>query len=266
MTNLLIATPILSDAGSYTDPGTTGTGVANLSSMQPGEAFLISGNSGHFHLDLGSAQAIDLFMAIHKDTTTALTWRIRGATSEANLTAGPGYDSGVISVYATGSRPTNYAASEPLTAVKYLTSAQTFRWWRIDFNDTGATNYSIGRVYFSKAWIPAINISFPWDEGFIDMAIRSRAQGAQTFAKNMGRLRVINFNLDFESESDMYTNAHEIDRLRGAAKDVLVVRDAAATTHLHQQTIYGLMTDLRPIVNTNFDIYSKPYRVEELTV
>lgn len=264
MSNLALLTPALSDAGVISDPGPTGVGVANLLTMQPGEAFVASTVNCAFDLDLGSAKVIDGVMALHFGTTTSLTWRIRGATSQANLTASPGFDSGVVSAYATGSRPTGYAAADSLTAYRLLSPSQNFQWWRINFADA-VSLYSIGRIYFAKMWQPAVNIQFNWQLGWLDVGIRNRALGGQTFTKDLGRLRYMEFEAAFESESELYTNSHEIDRLRGETKDVFVVRDPAATTFLHSQSIYGLMTGLKPIVNPFFQNYAKSYRIEELT-
>jgi hypothetical protein len=86
------------------------------------------------------------------------------------------------------------------------------------------------------------------------------------FAKAQGRSRYLTMSLDFQSEDELYNNAFEIDRLRGQTRDIFVSRDVAATTHQHRQSLYGLCSELQPIINPALELFSKTYRIEELIV
>ena len=153
-----------------------------------------------------------------------------------------------------------------LHSIDWQAAGNSFRWWRIDVSD-GANpdgKFRAGRAYIAKAFQPAKNLIFNWPLGWIDDSLVEKALGGQLYPLERPPRRSIDFALSSLTEAEAFAEAFEFDRLRGNAKDVLAIRDPDATTYLHTQTIYGLMTGFRPIINRAFDLYEKTYRIEEL--
>lgn len=95
MGNPIIGVPI-SDSATLTGSGAAaGAPYTNLQRMMPGKVYSTSGGAPYYiEMDLASAMEWNAaFLGFHTASSTAL-WRVRAATSQANLTASPGFDSG----------------------------------------------------------------------------------------------------------------------------------------------------------------------------
>jgi hypothetical protein len=263
MARILIADGEDIDAATVTAENEVATLPAtNLQTMQPSETWRTSDATDTFIVaDLGAALAVDIVALLKTNLTAAATWRVRGATSEANLTAAPGYDSTAVGFW-----PESGLAGQAVSGFLYLDPAQSFRWWRIDLSDAANPDgyLEAGRLYIDAAWRPARNLSFNWQLGWIDDGEPRHARGGQIHPEVVPRRRRLRFSLDYLTEAEAAT-AYDLDRRRGRSADVLVLRDPAHATQLHRQSVYGLMTVLEPAVNTRFNVYSHRYDVEELT-
>ncbi len=262
--SIVLATPKLSDAATLSTTGTVASSLplTNLQAMQPEACCRFTSLSGmEITADLGAAAAIDTVWLGYTNATSAATWRVRAASSQAGLTSSPGYDSGSVSVWPAS----GLDDWDKVGGLLWLSAAQTYRWWRIDIADAAnpAGYFDIGRLYLADAW-NAGGIMFGWSIGFLDDSPVERARGGQMHPSERPRRREAAFTLRGKSEADMYANAFALDQLRGRSKDVLAVRNPTQTTFLQHQTIYGLMTALRPIVNTTYNVFRKQYRIEEL--
>lgn len=264
MARIKICSPERSDAATLTaSQEVAGMVVSNLQSLPPTDVWRTADIAGAYVVaDLGAAYAIDVVGMLYTNATSAATARVRGADTEANLTAAPGYDSGTVN-----HRPVDASAlwgRSPF--LHFPTTAQSYRWWRVDIADAanGDGYYQAGRLYLSSAWVPSVNAQYGWDMVFVDAAGIDRVAGGAGIPREVGRFRQMRFNLDFLEEAEIYDNAFRLDRLRGTAKDVLVVMDSDDTARLLDQTIYGVLRGLRPIVNTAFSVFQKGYVIEEL--
>jgi hypothetical protein len=214
--------------------------------------------------DLGTASAVNLIALIAHSATADATWRIRGADTEADLTAAPGYDSGDVTMWPSTGRPSGWTK---LTSLHLPDSAQTYRWWRIDITDAANPDgfLDIGRLYIAAAWQPLRNLAFGWQLAWVDPSEQQRSQGGAVYVRELPSYRRIDFELRYASEDDYYDNGFELERLIGRKKDILVVPDPAATKHLHRKMIYGVRGDVLPgAVNQSLNIYATKFSVEEL--
>lgn len=268
---IVIATPKLSDAGTITAGSEAAAMPAsNLLRQQPGDRWRAEDlSSAWLQLDLGSATAINLIWLGYTNASSAATWRIRAASTEAGLTGGsPGYDSGALDHWPTTGLDDWLSTYPGFThAYKWLgTSAQTFRYWRIDISDSANADgyYQAGRLYLANAWQPTRNIAYGWNVGWADPSDTVRAASGAGFSNRLRRYRELRFSLPFLSEDEMYSNAAAIDRLRGASGDMLVIPKPETPARFMDQAIYGLSRDLRPIVQARTSIFQKPYLIEEL--
>tara|TARA_R110002096_G_scaffold172484_2_gene346170 strand:- start:4017 stop:4823 length:807 start_codon:yes stop_codon:yes gene_type:complete len=267
MGNTVISNPAIVDAATITaGSALANMPVTNLLRTQPKDRWRSDDlNNLYLVVDLGSAQAINLIALLFHNATQSATWRIRAATSEANLTAAPGYDSTAVNMW----DATWPSDEDPVHSITWLgSSPETYQWWRIDVSDlSNPDNYfQVGRLYIDNAWqLPANkNIEYGWELRFIDPATKSRSKAGQLYAESAQRWRQIIMSINFQSEDEMYDNVYELIRRRGISKDIFVIRDPDATKHLIRQSIYGQLAQMPPIANTRTNIFRSRFIIEEM--
>lgn len=245
--------------------------LANLQNMQPGlkARTTDASTNTYFVIDFtsaGGAVAVNLVALIATNLSASATIRIRGATSEANLTAAPGYDSGSISAWPTSGRPTDEGLTA-WTVLKKLSNTTAYVWWRIDFSDaSNADGYlEFGRAIPAPiAFNPAINFQYDWGANHAPADVVIRSPFGPT--KTQKRLDVRSFDLPFGflTEAEMWTQLAQLRRLRGLASDVVVCLDHEATDYLHHYTIHGLLGAPIEIRNPDFSIFAARVPITEL--
>lgn len=266
MAKIIIAGSQISDAGTLEDSSTVAANypLANLLLLQPGRKARFSTPAAvYVVLDLGSAQAITFAALVNHNGSATGTWRVRGATSEANLTAAPGYDSGGSdSLYPVTGKPDADVQHSFLSF-----AAQTYRWWRIDIDDTSnADGYvDLGRIILANAWAPEVNFAFGAGIGWLDPSNIDQGVGGHLYPNERPKHRVMTLPLNFQTESDMLGGLYELQRKVGASRDVFVVLDKEDTTHLHRRMLQGLLLGTTaPLSLDTFQRYSTSLRIEEL--
>lgn len=271
MARILIATTEKSDAGTLTGGGSLAESlpITNLQTQQPGEvARWLSLSGMSLVLDLLEAAAINLVALLAHNGTADATWQIRAAAAAGDLVSAPGYDSGVVSMWTAAGRPPGYAG-EKLPSLHYLAAAQTFRYWRIDMADAAnpAGYFEAGRLVIDAAWAPARNLRHEWEIGHIDPSESERAARGHLWpGPDSNTAREWDFAIRGLSEDDVFAGGYEIARKRGARKDVLAARNPELTTHLHRNTVYGLLSPPGKIRRIAHDWYEQPYRLSEFPI
>lgn len=258
MSNAVLASPELSDAGTITGPASVGDlTISNLQKRSLFQSYRTETLNGVIDVDLGSAQTIDTIALIaHNSTASGTVIISAGSTSAA-------------SDFTTGSLNLVTGADQGLPGNLFfekLTTAQTYRFWKIDYNDTGNPDayFQIGRLYLSNAFQPDVNLAYGYSQSFKDLSRVRRTRSGEAVPLIRDPYRKVEFTLDFGSQDEMYNSLFEFDRLRGKSKDVLFVKDPAETTHFQRQYVYGLFTDLQPIIHSNFSRFRKRFIIEEI--
>lgn len=231
--------------------------------MQGGEVWRATDlNNAYVTIDFGSAKEINLIALLFTNASSAATWRVRAAATEADVTASPAYDSGSNTLWPT----TGLDDWDTVNAILFLSTSQTYRYWRIDVSDTGNSDGYIeaGRLYMANAWQSTRGQAFGWSIGWEDESPKPQAIGGQTYPVRRTPRRILNMSINFLQETEIYNNAFQIDRLRGQARDILFIVDPDKSARLQDQTVYGLVQEFAPVVNPTFNIFEKRYRVEEL--
>ncbi|GAB4373865.1 MAG: hypothetical protein Kow00114_36070 [Kiloniellaceae bacterium] len=239
--------------------------LSNLLTIQPGEKTRFSTPAAaHVVVDLGAARAVDTVALIAHNASAAGTWRVRGATSEANLTASPGYDSGAgVSLWPASGKPDANIHHSFLR----LGSAQSYRWWRVDIADAGNADgyFQLGRLLIAGAWAPAVNYSFGADIGWVDPSPIDEGVGGHSFPLEREKHRVFNLPFRFQTKADAWGQAYELQRKRGGSKDVFAVLDPDEDEYLHVVMVHGLLRGtITSISNDFFQRYSFTLRIKEL--
>lgn len=215
--------------------------VTNLQGPSPSKVWRSAGlSSVYITIDFGAATAVDTLAMVNVNWTTSATWRLRLATSEANLTGGPGYDSTALTPWPGSVKPTeDWNQHAPLMR---LPSTQTFRWARIDLADAGnADGYlEAGALLLGLA----VTVAYQSFEGYAfgdDPAsiVRYTDYGRSLVElRDSPRVKAIPFGV--LAAADVKAGLGAMVRERGVAKPFLVCLDPDGTTDLHVDTIYGL--------------------------
>ena len=265
MGNVLLANPALSDAATLLAVGNEVATLpaTNLFKRLPGLVTRTSGLSNiYWELDLGSAQAIDLVFLAAPNASASAQWQIRGATSQANLTAAPGYNSALIDMTPAKNVPASWKTRP---AVLFF-GPETYRYWRVDVSDgsnpDGQGDY--GRLYLSKAWQASLNMEYGFNMGWIDPSKVARAIDGTPYIDTRPRRR--EFNLEFTDlpRTEILANPFTTDRTLGIAGDHLLVLDPDLMATMPEYVVYGRMAELGQLTNVNLDIWSRRVRFEEI--
>lgn len=237
---------------------------ANLIGPSPSKVWRSSGLSTvYVVIDLGAATAIDMVSMVNVNWTTSATWRIRGATSESNLTASPGYDSTAVTPWPGGTKPTeDWNQHAPF---RQLGSTQTYRWWRIDITDAGNTDgyLEAGALLIGAAVTVTYNSIRGWQFGDDPASIvQYTAYGRSVVdPRDNPRIKAIPFSA--LPRADVMAGLGAMLRERGVAKPFLTVVDPSATTYLHVNTIYGLRVGAWSVEQAHYELFTTGLRIKE---
>jgi hypothetical protein len=252
MNNLIFTTPTLSDKAIIS--GTAGFGDNSLANLQTKSLAKIyrSGQVCDIEIDFGVATEID-FISLIKHNGTG-TVRVRAGSTD---TYGD-YDSGALNLITGG----NVGYDNNLFAIKI--AAQTYRYWRLEVVNSGLDYFQAGRIYLSKAFQPRINASYGYQEGFIDNSRKNRTISGDEVSTKRTPLKMVDFTMNFLSSEEMYGSLYDIEKTRGATKDVLIIRDIEETTYFQKQYIYGTIDELNTVTIASFGVFQKGYKITEL--
>lgn len=240
----------LSDASTVTLAASHESGdrtAAKLQNIDVTNIWRANSLSPYLTVNFGSAKLINAIAVINTNFTNGATWRIRAATSEANLTASPGFDSGNVSAWpaASGTQIRNN-----VNPFYFINGGAQFQWWRIDFADSGNTDLVLdaGRLVMGNAFQPKYNADFGLRLGIRDLATSTRTRGGQPDFDKIGKLRTIEFALSLLSTSEAVNSVFDMQALNGISTDVLVFPlPLEDTENFHANVIWGPMRELTPI-------------------
>lgn len=259
MANAIIATPELGDGAVLSSTGTVAAGLplTNLQEHRLSKLARFTSLSGMtIFIDTESTNEIDLVALLGTNQSAAATWQVRVASTQAGTSAAPTYDSG------SGAMP------NPAVLTGIATSG---RWVRIDIEDAANPDgyFDIGRLYVAGGdtlWQPDLNIAEGGSFAVNDDNQQATALSGAILTTRRNRRRVINETFDFQSEDELYSRAYRQIMARGTGRDLLFIRDpAASAARLADQTIYGVLALAnQPIVHRTVDLYSWSFTIEEL--
>jgi hypothetical protein len=268
MANAILCSPALSDAAILTGSGWLGGSLAlsNLQGFDPRRYARSSTTTPHGVLDFGAAKAMRVLSLLYGNFVSTDTIRWRGATSEANLTAAPGYDSTALPCWPGGA---DLASWDRRHTRLYLAAAQTFRWWRFDLNvaSNPAGYAEASRVYVSEGLQPAKNIATNWSRTSREEAVRTTNQSGGITPRELPQHDAIEAVWKHLTEAEAFGGYAELRRQRGASGDVLFLVDPEQATYPMDFMLYGLLQAESPMQHAYYAAggqrYSVALRVEE---
>lgn len=148
-----------------------------------------------------------------------------------------------------------------------LPSVQTMRYWRVEISDaTNSDGYiQIGRLFMARGWTPSVNYAYGGSLGYQDPTpVETSLSGAEYFDIR-SKFRVMNFDLEYISDTEAYSYALDLQRLAGISGEVLVMPDGGED--LGQQPLRSFVGRLRQIgavAQPKPTAYSVKFEVKEL--
>ena len=223
MTGSYILSPKESDDATFTTGTSTvsDAGVTNLQNARPNNRCRFSSTTAHVVIDFGSAVVRDtLVLGWVKLDASDATFQLRAATSEGDLTASPGYDSGPITVWPSGSDLSRYL--RPHRSFEFI--AQTFRWWRIDINDGSSTygHIELSRLMLGERIEPDRSLPDPLSNQGEEPAPVLTSRGGEGVAQFRGFYNQMPASWPFITEAD-HANMWSTFEERGAHGDIALV-------------------------------------------
>ena len=251
MGNLVLATPILSDAAALAAVSETTAGpVTNLQLMQPTDIWESDDAGGVVTINFGAVTDFNLVAVLHTNAVATDTWRVRTADTEAGLTAAPDHDSGSVTLTGIGAEGTMF---------HWVEAGLSNQWIRIDFT-TAADPFMAGRLFVADALITSRNYTYGYEDGYEDSTGIDETDAYNLIPNAGGNRAVLNFTMTLDDETERHA-IREINRLRGASKDVLVIRDPDASSNFGDHIYHGLLQARRVAVHTAFNHHQVPYQL-----
>lgn len=211
-------------------------------------------------IDLGAAAAVGMIALVNGSITNGATWRVRGATSVANLTAAPGYDSGTVSAWPAP------ASREILWNVDLCAApaqVQTFRHWRIDIDDAGNGDgfLDFGALYMAEVIEPERNRQRGQAVGLIDPSVTRKSAGGQPVSRSEEKFRVTEFALPALTSAEA-DDLLEVDARHGTTVPRGILFDPDDGDRHYINFFFGRVVELEPFEDPQHQRWIRRYRVE----
>lgn len=151
--------------------------------------------------------------------------------------------------------------------IQRLDSVVTARYWRVEMFDSGnpAGYIQIGRLFMARGWTPSVNYTYGAALGYQDPTpVETSLSGAEYFDVR-SKFRVMNFDLEYISDTEAYNYALDLQRVAGISGEVLVMPDGG--TDVGQQPLRSFVGRLRQIgavTQPKPTAYSVKFEVKEL--
>lgn len=269
----LILSPSLSDAGTLTAASSaSGFGVANLQSQAAHKVWRSNNLTSQFlQIDLGAGYSGDINNQAtfhvwlgYTNARSATTWRVR-FDDDSDPTTSPDHDSGVISIFPSGSM-TSLDTAFPDGVHGYYAFGPTFldcRYIRIDLADAShpdgyfqASRIVVGIEFAGNyhqaglpqptpvtAWSPSYGAAYgsgvPSEQEPEDSI---RADGGQLWPFERERPASVPYRFKNLSRQEV-SNLRELYRFRGTSKDIVSIMDPSTTQYLQENTVHGFLRD-----------------------
>ncbi|MBT8123696.1 MAG: hypothetical protein KJO81_02600 [Gammaproteobacteria bacterium] len=269
MSNLVVAKPTLSDAATLTESNSSADyPLTNALTQQPRETVRTNSNSDSYYVaNLGAAYAINLIALLYTNADISTLWRIRGATSEANLTAAPGYDSGTLNLWGGGSPVDDWSDWDRVHGLHMPSTAQTYQWWRIDVSGlSGLSYFEFGRLYISVAYQPTRNADIGLKLTSIDSSFGIDTAAAH-YRRQGRKYRSITARFSYRYESEAYDDWLVLDRTVGGGGDCFVCINP--DSRIMDRSIYAYLENMGTLdhgiwnVGESSNLHTKEYTFTE---
>lgn len=200
-------------------------------------------------VDFGAAQDIGAIFWGNTNITDQATLRVRAATSEANLTANPGYDGTVLNAWPAASGVDIRKHGLYVNPFEFFSADKSFRWWRFDWSDPTnlSTSLSIGRLVMVKPFFPSVNAAFGLNFSSEDLSLKTLTVDGQPSINRRSRLRRLEFSLELLTDAEAFDTIYPAELLVGTSQDILICARPDETDDYWLNVIWGTLQELTPM-------------------
>jgi hypothetical protein len=233
-----------------------------------------------FDADLGSAFKIRAIGIVKHNMTLSATIRIY-ADDEATFTSPP-YDPGSESVYptfypagaelwgedvgSTALSAADYAAGRRLDFFHLPSSAQNYRYWRVEITDTGNSDgyIEIGRLVIVGGYTPTVNYRQGAKFGYVSRSRNQETWGGRIIHDVRAPRRRFDFSLPEIAEMEALVQVLEVNRAIGTSEQFLMVMDQADSAHLPRRAFLSTLREIDPFEVIWGTRYGQPFSAIEV--
>lgn len=195
--------------------------------------------------DFGEGLIVEALAALAHNLSADATLRYRLAATEADVTASPAVDTGVVSAWPSSGKPDDPGESpfSLLTAV----NSTGYRFGRLDIADASNPDgfVQVGRLLVGPAFVPTLNVDMNPTLGLISPDEVGRTAFGQAFGDNRGpAARLMQIPMSAIDVDEMNTELFELQRYCGLARDFAFCLDPAATDHFHRYALQARFASL----------------------
>lgn len=148
-----------------------------------------------------------------------------------------------------------------------LPSVQNFRYWRVEIADVDNSDgyVQIGRLFMARGWTPSINYTYGASLGYQDPTpVETSLSGAEYFDIR-SKFRVMNFDLDYISDTEAYNYALDLQRVAGISGEVLVMPDGGEDAGQQPlRSFVGRLRQIGAVTQPKPTAFSVKFEVKEL--
>lgn len=209
-------------------------------------------NSAYLIFDMLSSVACALLAMLGTNLSAAATVRVRASDVDPTVTGTLLLDTGVLAG----------GVKEGYGAIYKAFASTAARYWRIDLSDASLTQLQVGRVFLGPSWAPASNQEYGWSVTSTDESLISESYGGQDYADIRPQRRLLEFELKWGSEAEMYGNAFALSRAQGISKDVLAIHDITSA-YVSEQAVWGRCTAAQPLVHRTTLNFRQKFSIKE---
>lgn len=237
--------------------------------------------STKFVTDFGQARSVGVVALIVHNIGAA--GQVRICANSANNFAAPIYDSGWLDAWPAGVIPLDtleweddnfwlgtmtqeQRAGYQSPFIHLLPAQQNLRYWQIEISDaTNPAGYvQIGRLFMSQTWTSEFNYSYGSGLGYEDPTPIEVSLSEAEYFDVRSRSRLFQFNLDWLSSTEAYSNVLELQRLAGTSGEVLAIPDSSDAANFLRRSYVGRLKSLGQIKHDARGKYSAGFELKEL--
>lgn len=186
--------------------------------------------------DFGLTRTVDTLVVGFANAKLGDTLRLRLATSQANLTASPGYDSTPFAFWPTGGDLSAYSKVHRV----FTFTDKSFRWWRVDFGfGSNSDGYAqAGRVMLGKRIEPAVSVGPQWSLGASEGVAETTDLGGEESPRIMGSRRSMTVTWHDLTEAER-ESLYALILERGSAKDITLAIEPSEGAYSMSRVVIG---------------------------
>lgn len=248
MSNALFLSSRWMDAAAVSASSEEGLLTADhVQTLRPDEVWRATGATAEYIAwDFGEDIVVEALALVAHNLSADATLRLRLADTEADVTAAPGFDSGVVSAWPTSGKHGDRDWQSEFSLV-LADNADGYRYGRVDIADpTNADGYvQVGRLFVGPAFVPDVNVDLNPSLGLLSPDEAGRSAFGHVFGDDRGpEARLMQLPMSALDEDEMGDEMFELQRYCGLSKDFALCLDPSATTRFHRYSMQARFSSL----------------------